>query len=87
MVHLLWKGFLSLFQTVALPFSLVTTPSGLLFSAKLASPNGLPNTAQAIYEDFWWQPSHLSMIHVENGYSIKNHGKLSGMPFPRAWLF
>ena len=44
-VHLRWKGFLSLFQTVALPFPLVTTPSGLLFSAKLASPNGLPNTA------------------------------------------
>ena len=40
MVHLRWKGLLSLFQTVALPFPLVTTPSGLLFSAKLASPNG-----------------------------------------------
>ena len=80
-VHLRWKWFLSLFRTVALPFPLVTTPSGLLFSAKLASPNGLPNTAQAIYEDFCRQPSHLSMILVENGYSIKNHGKLSGMPF------
>ena len=33
-------------------FPLCTAPSGLLFSAKLASPHGSPNTAEAIYEDF-----------------------------------
>ena len=33
-------------------FPLCTAPSGLLFSAKLASPHGSPNTADAIYEDF-----------------------------------
>ena len=34
-------------------FPLCTAPSGLLFSAKLASPHGSPNTAEAIYEDFF----------------------------------
>ena len=60
---------------------------GFAFLCKVSQSLRLTKHRRAIYEDFCRQPSHLSMILVENGYSIKNHGKLSGMPFPRDWLF
>ena len=63
-------------------FPLCTAPSGLLFSAKLASPHGSPNTAEAIYEDFCM--AAFPFVYDSRRKWVfhgKNHGKLSGMPF------
>ena len=82
-----WKRLLLLFGTVALPFPSLYSTVWFAFLCKVSQSLRLTKHRRAIYEDFCRQPSHLSMILVENGYSIKNHGKLSGMPFPRDWLF
>ena len=63
------------------PFSSRHHAIGFAFLCKVSQSLRLTKHRRAIYEDFCRQPSHLSMILVENGYSIKNHGKLSGMPF------
>ena len=47
-----WKTFSRSLGLSHSLFPLCTAPSGSLFSAKLASPHGSPNTAEAIYEDF-----------------------------------
>ena len=86
MVHLRWQRSLALLDCRT-PFCSRHHAIGFAFLCKVSQSLRLTKHRRAIYEDFCRQPSHLSMILVENGYSIKNHGKLSGMPFPRDWLF
>ena len=87
MVHLEMERFSLALSDCSTPFSSRHHAIVFAFLCKVSQSQRLTKHRRAIYEDFCWQPSHLSMILVENGYSIKNHGKLSGMPFPRDWLF